>query len=228
MRHDPQRIGVIFDMDGLLLDTERVCMECFVSTQRKFSLPEDQSVFIRCVGLNGPKSEEIIAAHLPDSVNLADFLTYWDAAIDGQLSTGVRHRPGAATLIQALFRSGVVMGVATSTTTDRARQHLADAGLLQYLACVVGGDAVSRHKPDPEVYHTVATKIARDISSCFAFEDSDAGTHAAVASGATTCQIPDLAVPSDETRSLGHHIAPNLLSAAAHVGLIEIPNQAKH
>ncbi|MEO0653908.1 MAG: HAD hydrolase-like protein, partial [Pseudomonadota bacterium] len=74
-----KRPGVIFDMDGLLLDTERICLEAFVQTRRAFSLPESPEVYLSCVGLHASACSEIIAQSVREKATLKDFNRAWDA-----------------------------------------------------------------------------------------------------------------------------------------------------
>ncbi len=219
--------AVIFDMDGLLLDTERVCLDCFVDTRRLFGLSDSPEVFLRCVGLRGKEAGTIIIESLGDSVDYEDFNSQWDRKIDARLHGEIPRKPGAETLIQILAAKGISMGVATSTQTDRAQDQLGRCNLLRHFECVIGGDQVKKHKPDPEIYLKVAHYLRRDISECFAFEDSDAGTRAAIASGAKTVQIPDLTTPSAMVRGLGHLVAPNILDGAIGIGLISSSDRQK-
>mgnify|MGYP000359677786 CR=1 FL=1 len=212
--------AVMFDMDGLLLDTEKVCLECFVATRREFGLPDNPDVFLKCVGLRGEKPERIIRESLGDKVELAAFDTAWDKKIDASISRDVPVKSGAITLVRALAAKGVLMGVATSTNTQRAKAQLDRAGLLAYFTCVIGGDLVQNHKPNPEVYHKVAQILGVKAKDCVAFEDSETGTRAAVASGAITVQVPDLIQPSQGLIALGHIIAPTLIAGALRAGLI--------
>ena len=92
--------------------------------------------------------------------------------------------------------------------------------MLKYFELVVGGDRVTRRKPDPEIYLSVAGKMGWEIRDCVAFEDSDVGAKAAIASGAVTVQVPDLRPVADEMHGLGHVIAPTLAEGARRIGLL--------
>jgi len=212
--------AVIFDMDGLLLDTEKVCLDCFVDTRRRFSLPDSPEVFLKCVGLRGEKPEQIIRDSLDDKTGFDEFNETWDRRIDLALACEIPRKQGALTLLRLLAQKGCALAVATSTDTQTARRHLNTAGLLKYIRYVIGGDMVAKRKPDPEIYHKAAKQLGYSAEDCVAFEDSETGTRAAIASGATTVQIPDLIWPSEELRTLGHLIAPDLLTGAIEVGLI--------
>ena len=122
--------------------------------------------------------------------------------------------------MQHLAAEGIPMGVATSTGTRKAEGKLDATGLLPFLSHVIGGDQVSHPKPDPEIYHLLASTLGVDPSDCIAFEDSNTGTRAAHASGARTVQIPDLTPVDDATRALGHLLADDLLHGARLTGLL--------
>lgn len=213
--------AILFDMDGLLLDTEKVCFDNFVETRRHFSLSDSSDVFLRCVGLRRPECDRVILESLPEQVEFQDFNEVWREKISATLRREIPVKAGALQLFQVLSSKGYLMGVATSTETEVARSHLEKTGLLPFLAGVVGGDLVQQGKPNPEVYHKIAEHLGVSAADCIAFEDSETGTRAAVASGARTVQIPDLIPPSAEMLKFGHVIAPSLLEGALKVELIE-------
>lgn len=212
--------AVLFDMDGLLLDTERVGLECFITLRRKFGLSDGEDIFMRMVGVRADLCLAILGEGLDGIVSPEGFRAEWDKRVDETLAKRIPLRPGAAELLATLRAHGIPMGVATSTNTQRAIKHLHHAGLLENFSRIVGGDQVKRPKPDPEPYRLLADQLGVEVHHCVAFEDSDPGTQAAVASGATVVQVPDLKQPSAKTRALGHLIAPDLLSGAVAIGLV--------
>ncbi len=211
---------IIFDMDGLLLDTERVCLDCFVETRRFFSLSDSPETFLKCVGLRGDESGQIIREGLGGLADFRAFNEEWGKRIKVRLSIDIPLKPGALWLVKTLASKGHLMGVATSTQTEQACFQLERAGLLPHFECVIGGDLVEKHKPNPETYHKTAELLGVNAADCVAFEDSETGTRAAVSSGARTIQVPDLIPPSDDLIKLGHIIASSLLEGALKVGLI--------
>jgi HAD superfamily hydrolase (TIGR01509 family) len=213
--------AILFDMDGLLLDTEKVCLDSFVETRRLFSLSDSPDVFLRCVGVRRPECDRIIRESLSAQVEFQDFNEAWRKKISATLQRDIPLKAGALQLFQILASKGYLMGVATSTETEVARSHLERTGLLSFLGGVVGGDLVQEGKPNPEVYHKIAKHLGVSAADCIAFEDSETGTRAAVASGARTIQIPDLIPPSADMLEFGHVIAPSLLDGALKVELIK-------
>ena len=212
--------AVLFDMDGLLLDTERVCLECCVYAGRAFGLPDLTEVFISTIGLRGKEGTPILTAGLQGRVEHDVFCHHWDDSIDQQLQQGIPVKSGARELLEYLKANGVRTAVATSTRTETARRHLEVVELLGFFDEVIGGDQVRNGKPDPEIYHKAAESLNRSASDCIIFEDSDPGVLAAVRSGAKVVQVPDIKPPSTEVKRLGHMIADDLLIGARLVGLI--------
>lgn len=207
-------------MDGLLLDTEKICLDCFVETRRSFGLSDSPDVFLQCIGLRGKKAKSIIFESLDNGVTIEEFSRVWNITLTNRLDGDIPIKNGVEPLIKALRAKNIPIAVATSTDFRHAQDQLRRTGLLPHFQCVIGGDMVQNHKPDPEIYLRTAKELNCEIRDCFAFEDSDAGTRAAFTSGATTIQVPDLTTPSDEVRNLGHLIAPDVLSGAIKAGLI--------
>jgi len=212
-------MAVMFDMDGLLLDTERVGLDTFLEARREFELNADDTIFLRCVGHSGEGSKRIIKDSLEGRIDFDSFMKRWREIRAQRMSQEVPIKDGAQTLVRHLAGLQLPMGVGTSTETSLAKTFLARAGLLDYFECVCGRDKVTNAKPNPEVYHKVAGILGFEASECVVFEDSEVGTTAAVASGALTVQVPDLVPPSEKLLTLGHVVATTLLEGAEQVGL---------
>ena len=213
--------GVIFDMDGLLLDTERLCLDAFVQTRRAFSLPDRPDIYLSCIGMHAMACTDIITKSLNNLAHLDEFNREWDRRIEGAMDKGVPVKTGVIELLEILFENGHPLAVATSTRTTTALKRLEGCGLLSYFTSVIGGDQVPRHKPEPEPYLAAAASLGLHAQNCIAFEDSDTGVRSAVASGATPVQVPDLVPPSEAVRVLGHLIVPNVFEGAMAVGLLK-------
>ena len=212
--------AVLFDMDGLLLDTERVVQECFRQACTVFGLGNKDDVFYQCIGLRRADSRLVLERELGLLVDLTKFDEAWEGEILRRLKREVPVKRGAKALLQHLWTCDIPAVVATSTPTEIAVANLKIAGLIEYMTAVLGGEQVQNGKPDPEIYHKAAALVGMDAVNCAAFEDSDPGTHAAVRSGALTVQVPDRKPPSAKTLALGHLVVEDLLSGAAQIGLI--------
>ena len=216
--------GALFDMDGLLLDSERACVLAFNETTRAFALPPMPEVALACIGLRTDGVKATIAAALAGRVDNEMFYTAWGQRISDAFAKGIPVKAGALELLEALRAQGTPCAVATSTRTAHAEENLQNAGLRGYFQAVIGGDQVSHGKPAPDIYLKAAEALGVQAADCAAFEDSDPGTRAAIASGATVVQVPDVKPPSAAVRAMGHVIADDLLLGASQVGLISPPS----
>lgn len=211
---------VLFDMDGLLLDTERAYLNCCNIAGAEFGVPDLTDTYISTIGLREIETRPIFETALRGYVDIDVFWTRWDVLIGTRLAQGISVKTGVLVLLKHLQGEGIGTVVATSTHTSTARKHLQRAGLLPYFVDVIGGDQVVSGKPNPEIYHKAAAVFGRKAEDCVVFEDSDMGVLAGVRSGARVVQVPDLKRPAEVTLALGHVIAPNLLTGARAVGLM--------
>lgn len=217
---NPQISGVIFDMDGLLLDTEQLYYSAYRRTLTALDLPPDDATFMAMVGTNMTLGLEILERGLAGRASLDQFNAVWDADIATEIAKGIPVKPGVHDVVAALRASGTPYAIATSTRTAKAVKHLDQAGLGGLFDLVIGGEQVTRSKPAPDIYLHAADALGLPPATCAAFEDSENGVRAAHAAGLITVQIPDVVPPSDDLRALGHHIKPDLVSAARHLGLV--------
>ncbi|MEL6622355.1 MAG: HAD family phosphatase [Pseudomonadota bacterium] len=212
--------AVIFDMDGLLLDTERVVLRGFEAACDELGCVVGFDVFARMIGRNYRSSRPILEEALAGQVAIETFEAVCRRHVQAIFEDGVPVKSGVIDLLARLREIDMPMAVATSTETARAREKLKKAELLEAFQHVVGGDQVERSKPDPDIYLEAARRLSANPAASVALEDSENGVRAAHAAGMTVIQVPDLIQPSDSLRMLGHTIAADVLVGARHVGLL--------
>ena len=211
----PAPDALVFDMDGLLLDTERIALRAFEEACREAGWPDpDLDVYARCIGGTGADEGAILrAGYGPDFP--------WEAVRDGwwrRYHEHVEHRavpvkPGVTELLSYCVDSGLPCALATSTRAALAQTKLSLAGLDGYFPVRVTGDMVRRGKPDPEPYLSAAERLGAQPERCWAFEDSTNGVRSAFAAGCAVFQVPDLVEPPPELRRLGHTVLESLYDA---------------
>ena len=204
-------------MDGLLLDTERIALLTFLEACEHFGIGEQTEVFNRCIGTNEALGLAILEAGLEGKVDHLEFRRAWESRY-AAATTGrpIPLKDGAADLLGQFASLSIPMAVATSTNTARAMQKLRDAGILDRFDAIVGGDQVSRSKPDPAIYLKAAATLGVAPGKCLALEDSENGVRAALSSGMTVVQVPDLVEPAPHVREFGHIILGSLREVADH------------
>ncbi|MEX0287169.1 MAG: HAD family hydrolase [Paracoccaceae bacterium] len=211
----------LFDMDGLLLDSERLARESFVHVAQANGLPGDDAAqfFLTLIGTSSKEGTRRTLAYLPEHLDVVAFEDQWRDHYEAAIKRGVPVRPTVLEALERLSGQGARMAVVTSTRGERARRKLQIAGIFDHFEFVLGGDEVSANKPDPAPYLEAAARINLPAAQCAAFEDSDLGTAAAVASGARVVQVPDLRPEGVPLPDLGQLIAASLAEAVALVDM---------
>ena len=201
--------AAIFDMDGLLLDTERVCMRIFQEACDVQKLPFYEDIYLSIIGRNAIGIETIFRkAYGNDFERLhAEWRIRYNAVVKHQ---AIPLKAGVIELLDWLKAQNIPVAVATSTEKEVATIKLNLAGINHYFANLTTGCEVNNGKPDPEIYLLAARRLNVEPTKCLAFEDSNNGVRAAVSANMATYQIPDLVAPCDEIRQLGHVIVPSL------------------
>ena len=194
--------GILFDLDGVLLDTEGAYRDFWDDIDRQFS-----------TGVSG-------FADVIKGSNLTTILNTYFRAEDHAAITALLDRnqagmdypffPGAVEALEKIKASGLPMALVTSSDSRKMaavnRQHPAFTG---YFNIIVTGDMVSRPKPDPECFVTAAGLLGLDIAECLVVEDSPNGLQAGMAGGATVAGLPTTVAP-DVVRPLCHHLLPDI------------------
>ncbi|MCG7498046.1 HAD family phosphatase [Vibrio sp. Of7-15] len=203
--------AAIFDMDGLLLDTERVCKNIFQEACESLSVPFLEHVYLDIIGRNAQGIEQVIRAGYGDDLDYPALNEAWryryNAVVKHQ---AIPVKEGVVELLTWLKANQIPLAVATSTQKDVARIKLQLAKLDTYFDMITTGCEVKRGKPDPEIYLLAAQRLKVEPTLCLAFEDSNNGVLSAVNANMQTFQIPDLVEPTQEILALGHTVSPSL------------------
>ncbi len=211
--------AIIFDMDGLLLDTETLSFGSFVATAKRYDIAVGIDQYRDMIGLNAATGIEILRRILPSRMDAVAFKDEWLEVYQELLAGDVPTKRGARTFLARLHELNVPRAVATSSSGSRARRLLQKTGLMQFLQHVTGGDEVNAGKPAPDVYIDAAKKLGIAPKHCLAFEDSNNGTTAALAAGMWVIQIPDLAPSNRLPNPPDFNICSSLREAASLIGL---------
>jgi HAD superfamily hydrolase (TIGR01509 family) len=207
--------AAIFDLDGTLLDTERLVLEAGIDAFSALGHEVDRTFMISLIGVAEAEGRRRIAASFGRALDLRQLDLHWSDAIRRNYAGGIPVKDGVADLLAAL--GALPRAVATNSATDNARRKLRETGLAAHFVHVVGFDAVPRPKPAPDVFTEAARLLGARAEDCIAFEDSDTGVAAALAAGMTVVQVPDLHASGVAG---AHHLADSLLEGARAAGLI--------
>ncbi|GAB3047837.1 HAD-IA family hydrolase [Stenotrophomonas tumulicola] len=207
--------AVIFDMDGLMIDSERVSIGCWNQAALELQVPLPEGFFLHMVGLGERDCRVLLQRHVDGAGRIDALFARCHQLYEERTQAGLPLRPGIIELLDLLQANGMPRAVATSTRQPRANRKLAASGLLPYFDAVVTSSDVQHPKPAPDIYLLAAQRLEQHPARCLALEDSPAGTRAALAAGMTVIQVPDLVHPDTAQRALGHRIVDSLHDARA-------------
>ena len=204
--------AVVFDMDGLMLDSERAINDCMARAASELGHELPASLWLQMIGGGDALCRRLLRERIGADAT-AELLARAEAMYDVVADAGIDHRPGIIDLLDWLVARGIPRAVATSTRRPLAMRKLAAARLLPYFDAVCTSSDVAAPKPAPDVYLLAASKLGVDPARCLVLEDSPTGVRAALAAGMTPIQVPDMLVPDDAARALGHRIVASLRDA---------------
>ena len=189
--------AVLFDMDGLLIDSERAIGAAWMALAQRRGIDFSEAIYAETVGLDSAKSNVVLARAFG---NLEAVQTARHEVKEILRSKAPAERfplkPGAKALLERLHRQGIPCAVASSSARHEIEERLSAVGVLNFFQVVAGGDEVASGKPDPAVYRLAAERLGVLATDCLAFEDSLNGARAVLAAGAGLVLVPDLIIPT--------------------------------
>ncbi len=208
--------GVLLDMDGTMIETERILIRSFQQAAAEWGLHLAYDDLLITIGKTAEVSRELLSEMLGEVVSFESCSTRAEAlALEAIAVQGIARRPGLDEFLDELSRQGIPHAVATSTHRREAEYMLTQAGIRNRFSAMVCGDEVSRGKPAPEIYQRAAAQLGLKASDCLAVEDSEPGVRAAAAAGAYPVLIPDLVQPSTRARFAAARVCATLAEVTA-------------
>ena len=202
---------VVFDMDGVLFDSERLCQDSWLAVAKESGLPGMEEIFPRCIGLNANDSRQVVLDAYGQDFDYEGFrqrasVWFWEFIEKNGLpvKTGVRE------LLNWLRDHKWTVGLASSTRRSSVEKCLESAGITEYFQEIITGDMVEHSKPLPDIYLLACRKLGKKPEESYAIEDSPNGIRSAHAAGMHPLMVPDMIAPDEEMRNLSERVFENL------------------
>ena len=204
--------AVVFDMDGVLFDTERLCQESWIEVANRRGLPDMEIIFPKCIGRNANDSKKIVLEAYGEDFAYEEFRQeasdwFWKYLEEN----GLPVKEGVRELLNWLKEQGWRIGLASSTRRSSVISHLEQAGIKDFFEEIITGDMVEHSKPLPDIYLLACRKLMVDPAETYAIEDSPNGIRSAYRAGMKPIMVPDLLSPDGEMEQLSTCIFPGLL-----------------
>ncbi len=202
--------AVIFDMDGVLFDTERLCMEAWREIAAEKGIENIELAVQGCIGLNRTDTRRFFAEHYGVEFPYEQFREMTSERMKKKLGNGVPLMPGVKELLQYLTEKKAQIGLASSTRREVVLSYLKKTGLEKYFQTVIGGDMIEHSKPLPDIYLLACGKLGAAPEESFAIEDSVNGIRSAYSAGMKAVMVPDMVPPTPEMEEKSTVILPSL------------------
>jgi len=194
--------AVIFDLDGLLFDTESLYQTAIMTAADELGHDITPAIFHTMIGRPWVQTRAFLLEHYGAAFPVDDLLATWHRHFAVIVETSLTVKPGVLELLEALDTLGLPRGIATSSSHKTVQHHLGAHDLAGRFHKIVASGDYANGKPAPDPYLLAAERLGVDPHFCLALEDSHNGVRSAAAAGMMTIMVPDLLEATDEIKNL--------------------------
>ena len=195
--------AVVFDMDGVLFDTERLFMEAGTQLIKEKGIESAEEAVMGCIGLNMRDTKALFLKVCGEDFPFEEYHKKCGALVREKIEKeGLPLKKGVRELLSYLKEAGYKIALASSTSQSGVFKHLDRAGLREYFTVVIGGDMIEHGKPEPDIYLRACEELGVKPDAAFAIEDSANGIRSAHGAGLHTIMVPDLIAPTPQLEAL--------------------------
>ncbi|MDX8420129.1 HAD family phosphatase [Stecheria sp. CLA-KB-P133] len=202
--------AVIFDVDGLLLNTEFLWLQTWKDVGTKYGVPAFGRIFHRTVGLTGQAVNDILDEELGDCAERIKLLDEARQTGMKNLDEKIAVMPGALNLLDYLKEHNILAAVATTTDRKRTDERLKKLGLYDRFSVILCGDEVIKKKPDPEIYQKVLNRLGLKTDDALVLEDTGYGVQAAHSAGIRVIMVPSVNSATEDEKEIAYAVVQSL------------------
>lgn len=208
--------GILFDMDGVILDTEKLYTRFWVEAAQSLGYPMTHEMALGMRSLSRQAGERQLKEYLGEE---ADYYAVRETRIrimeEFIETNGVELKPGIHELLDFLKENGIKTSVATSSPLDRTKKYLTQVGLVDAFDALVSGHMVEHGKPEPDIYLYAASNLGLKPEECLVLEDSPTGILAAYRAGCVPVMVPDQDQPNVDVKGRVYAVVENLQNVSS-------------
>ncbi len=210
--------AVVFDMDGVIFDSEVKVVECWKVIADKYHIPDIETTCIDCMGQNQAMAKDKFLAKYGEDFPYVEYKKEMSDLFHSRYDNGrLPMKPGVVEILKYLKAQGKLIALASSTRREVVTRELRDAGVLNYFDAVICGDMVNKSKPEPDIFLKACEELGVKTNEAYAIEDSHNGIKAASRGGLRPIMVPDLMPVNQEMKELSLDILDSLLEVKTYL-----------
>ena len=203
--------AVIFDMDGVIFDSERLVYEGWKALSVKYGFDNLDEIYMKCIGVNSATCRQIYLDFYGEDFPYDKYRQERSDDYHARYSGGrLPMKAGVEELLKYLKETGYKIAIASSTRSALVKEQIEDAGLMQYFDVIVGGDQVKKSKPEPDIFLKAAELLVVKPENAYVIEDSYNGIRAAKSAHMRPIMVPDMVQPDEEMQDKAWKICDSL------------------
>ncbi|WP_292193206.1 HAD-IA family hydrolase [Butyrivibrio sp.] len=215
--------AVVFDMDGVIFDSEMAVMKCWLEIAEKYGIKDIEEPYLACTGTNAARTKEIMleayGEDFPYDLYAKEASEMYHERYDGGR---LPVKPGVTEILDFLKAEKKKIALASSTRRETVINQLRDANILDYFDEVITGDMVQKSKPEPDIFLLACERLGVDPENAYAIEDSYNGIRSAFRGGLMPIMVPDLIPADNEMRRCAVAVIDDLEGVASYLKGIRI------
>ena len=209
--------AVVFDMDGVIFDSEKIYLKCLTAVGEKYRIPDFEDLCYATIGTTDLHMKEVFLSHYGEDFPFDTYMDEMFVLFRIEAEGGLPLKKGVREILTYLKKNNIKVALATSTIREKALPEIQNAGLEPFFDQFICGDMIENGKPEPDIYLKACEALHVNPANACAVEDSFNGIRSASRAGMHPVMVPDLLQPDDEIRELAECVLPSVLDVIMYI-----------